>query len=237
MNKKAEIDMIDVLLYASAPYTGKNEIEAYNAADPEIRLSAKARKRIQKRLRLEREYKEQHERYSPVWEISKRIAIVVLVVLSLSFVSVMSVEAVRVALWEAILEWREESIHIWYESTVGEPEVLTEILEYKEPRGIGEEYVRYEGNKTKYTYAIEYESEDYVLSYSQGLVTNKGIYVSNEETVVEEIKVNNQQGIITEYEVYGHIMKRIIWTDGKYLFYLSGNVSSDYLLRLAESVS
>ena len=27
MNKKAEIDMIDVLLYASAPYTGKNEIE------------------------------------------------------------------------------------------------------------------------------------------------------------------------------------------------------------------
>ena len=237
MNKKAEIDMIDVLLYASAPYTGKNEIAAYNAADPEIRLSAKARKRIQKRLRLEREYKEQHERYSPVWEISKRIAIVVLVVLSLSFVSVMSVEAVRVALWEAILEWGEESIHIWYESTVEEPEVLTEIFEYKEPRGIGEEYVRYDGNKTKYNYTIEYESENCSISYSQDLLMNKGLYSSNENTVAENIMVHQYQGVMLEYEVYGVKMIQLVWSDNKYIFSLSGNVSSDYLISLAESVS
>ncbi len=237
MNKKAEIDMIDILLYASAPYTGKNEIEAYNAADPEIRLTEKAKKRIQKRLRREQEYKERHERYSPIWEISKRVAIVVLVVLSISFISVMSIEAVRVALWEAILEWSEEWIHVRFVNTAETPELLNEILIYREPRNIGEEFVRYDGLKDEYCYSIEYESDTHIIAYVQDLIKNNSIYTSNEDTVVENIMVHDSPGIMTEFESYGITMIRIIWNDGEYSYTLSSNLSYNELLEIAESVS
>ena len=241
MNNKTEIDMIDVLLYASAPYTGKNEIEAYNVADPEIRLSEKAKKRIQNRLRREREYKEQHERYSPVWEISKRVAVIILVVLSVSFVSVMSVEAVRVALWEAILEWGEESIHIWYESTDGEPEVLTEILEYKEPRGIGDEYVRYEGYKNDYRYCVEYEKNDCIITYHQELLKDNSMYLSNEDTSVQEIQIQSHLGIMSEFFAGNTKITTITWTDDEYIYILIFNTLTDGIpfedmIEIAESV-
>ena len=234
--------MIDVLLYASAPYTGKNEIEAYNAADAEIRLSVKAKKRIQKRLRREREYKEQHERYSPVWEISKRIAVIVLVVLSLSFVSVMSIEAVRVALWEAILEWGENSIHLRYESTDTNTTILLDrILEYREPRAIGDDYKRYEDYKSDYRYCIEYEKIDCIITYHQELLKDNSMYLSNEGTSVKEIQIQNHIGTMSQFLSGNTKITTITWTDAEYIYALIFNtltdeISFDDMVDIAESV-
>lgn len=238
MNETPKPDMMDILLYAVAPYACTQELDEYNNADPSLKLSDKAKKRIIKRLKNEQEYQEKHEKYSPVWEYTKRVAVIVLLTLSLSFVSAMSIEAVRTALWEVIIEWGEERIFYWYQSDEEEPAVLKQILEYKEPRAIGEEYARYEGIKNEYSYTIEYEIKDTVISYSQGLLNNNGAYLSNENTVVEDIMIGNYGGKILTTYLQEKEFYTIIWNDNTYEYRISGagNIASEELIDIAESV-
>lgn len=238
MNETPKTDMMDILLYAVAPYACTQELDEYNNADPSLKLSDKAKKRIIKRLKNEQEYQEKHEKYSPAWEYTKRVAVIVLLALSLSFVSAMSIEAVRTALWEVIMEWGEERIFYWYQSDEEEPAVLTQILKYKEPRAIGEEYTRYEGLKNEYYYTVEYEKEGVLISYSQDLLNNNGIYLSNESTIIENVVVGNYMGSMVTSYLHEREFYTIIWNDHVYMYTLSGggNITRDELIAIAESV-
>ncbi len=238
MNETPKTDMMDILLYAVAPYACTQELDEYNNADPSLKLSDKAKKRIIKRLKNEQEYQEKHEKYSPAWEYTKRVAVIVLLTLSLSFVSAMSIEAVRTALWEVIMEWGEERIFYWYQSDEEEPAVLTQILEYKEPSAIGEEYTRYEGLKNEYTYTIEYEKDDVLISYSQGLLNNSEAYLSNENTVIDNIEVGKYSGKIVTSYVRESVFYTIIWNDNIYKYSIcgAGAITKDELIVIAESV-
>lgn len=238
MDKTPKLDMMDILLYAVAPYACTQELDEYNNADPSLKLSEKAKKRIIKRLKNEQEYQEKHEKYSPVWEYTKRVAVIVLLALSLSFVSAMSIEAVRTALWEVIMEWGEERIFYWYQRDEDEPAVLTQILEYKEPRAIGEEYTRYEGLKNEHIYTIEYEKDDGTISYSQSLLNNNGAYLSNENTAAEDIMIGNYGGKILTTYLHEKEFYTIIWSDDTYIYRISGagNIASEKLIDIAESV-
>ena len=239
MNETPKTDMMDILLYAVAPYACTQELDEYNNADPSLKLSDKAKKRIIKRLKNEQEYQEKHEKYSPVWEYTKRVAVIVLLALSLSFVSAMSIEAVRTALWEVIIEWGKERIFYWYQSDEEEPAVLKQILEYKEPRAIGEEYTRYEGLKNEYYYTVEYEKEDVLISYSQDLLTDSsGAYLSNENTEIEDIKVGIYNGKFSTAYVGENKFYTIIWNDNVYQYSISGGgaITKSELIAIAESV-
>lgn len=238
MNETQKPDMMDILLYAVAPYACTQELDEYNNADPSLKLSDKAKKRIIKRLKNEQEYQEKHEKYSPAWEYTKRVAVIILLALSLSFVSAMSIEAVRTALWEVIMEWGEERIFYWYQRDEDEPAVLTQILEYKEPRAIGEEYTRYEGLKNEYSYTVEYEKEDVVITYSQDLLTDSGAYLSNENTEIVDIKIGRYSGKFATSYVRENEFYTIIWNDNIYEYSISGDgiITKDELIAIAESV-
>lgn len=238
MNETPKPDMMDILLYAIAPYACTQELDEYNKADPSLKLSDKAKKQITKRLKKEQEYQKKHEKYSPAWEYTKRVAVIVLLALSVSFVSAMSIEAVRTTLWEAIMEWGEEKFFYWYQSGEEEPEVMRKILEYKEPRAIGEEYTRYEGLKNEYTHTIEYEKEDVVISYSQNLLTDSGAYLSNENTEIVDIQIGRYNGKFATSYVRENEFYTIIWNDNIYEYSISGNgaITKDELIAIAESV-
>ncbi len=162
-------DEMDMLLYAAVKHAGKNEIEEYNSADTSVKMSDNAEKRIVKLLhkedrRIEREQKyiERHTTYYPVREILKRVAVVVLVVMSVGFAGALSIEAVRVEIRNAVVAWFEEYLDIDFK--IDEIEQVTDvILEYKEPQ-LGEEYVRYEIMKSEYKYYIEYENDNVLIS-------------------------------------------------------------------------
>lgn len=110
MERISNENMLDALLYAAAPYAGRNELEEYYSADPSLTLSDRAKKRILKRLRREKNYRERHETYNPVLEYAKRAVSVILIILSIGFVSALSIDAVRETMWEVILKWYDEYI-------------------------------------------------------------------------------------------------------------------------------
>ena len=142
MNRTSKIDEMDRLLYSAMSYVEHKEIEEYEkAVDIPVILSEKDKKRILRRIKRAGGYREKHKVYHPVWKILKRVAVVVLVILSLGFAGAVSIEAVRATIWETIVEWYEEKIHFAYVN-VGDAAVPKRILEYKEP-ALGDEYKRW----------------------------------------------------------------------------------------------
>ena len=235
MNRTSKIDEMDLLLYSAMPYVEHKEVEVYDkAADVPVTLSEKDKKRILKRIKRAGEYRERHEVYRPGVEAFKRVAVIALVVMSLCFTGVMSVEAVRVTLWETIVEWYENSIFFAYVN--GDESVVPDrILEYREPV-LGNEYERYEGIKNEYSYVLEYESERYLITYSQGLLGDFSVMLSNHDTEMMDITVDGCPGTMTVFATEGITSTTIIWHDNEYTYRLSSDLSYDELLKVAESV-
>lgn len=235
MNRTSKIDKMDLLLYSAMPYVEHKEIEVYNkAADVPVVLSEKDKKRILKRIKRAGEYWKHHEVYHPGLEMFKRVAIVALVVMSLCFTGAMSIKAVRVTLWETIVEWHENSIYFAYVND-DESVVPDRILEYREPV-LGDEYERYEGLKTEYTYVLEYESDQFLVTYSQRLLRDYSVMLSNHDTVMRDITVSGYPGTMTAFVTEGVTSTTIIWHDNEYVYMVSSDLSYDELLKVAESI-
>lgn len=228
MNKKPYVDMLDALLYAAAPYAGQKELAEYFSVEPPMQLSERIKRRIIRRAK---------RGTVTVMQYAKRVAVIALIVMSIGFAGVLSIDAVRAALWNAIVEWYEEYIAVAFvqEETVSAP---TEILEYREPRGLGEEFVRYETGKNESSFSIEYESDSILIFYRQGLLDQFETFLSNQKSeIFNEININGCSGMMTSATTEVGEQLTILWHDDEYTYFLIGNMPLDELLKIAEGVS
>lgn len=230
MSKK--IDLLDTLLYTSAPQAGENERKEYD--DASMTMTPSAKKKMMKRLEREKNYIERSENYHPVREAMKRVAVAALVVLSVGLAGVVSVEAVRTTLWDTVVEWYEDNIRILYVKNEA-LEAMDGIRDYREPVP-GGEYVRYDVSKSTHRYCLEYERGDTVITYQQYLLENHAGKLADNYTDIRRISINGYEGILTVYTSEDEDNTMITWNDGTYLYRLSGNTTVEELLRIAETV-
>lgn len=234
MSKTADFDVMDALLYAAAPYAGQNELNEYMEAEvPEF--DVKAQKRIYKKLNKEFKYYSNHDKYSPVAEAFKRVAIIILIVMSVGFTCILSIEAAREAIWQAIVEWAEHFIYFKYTNET-ETEFLTEIKEYKEP-AVDDIFERHEIRKNTKIYNVEYETDSELITYTQRVIEKINSYLTNSNTELTEIYIGEHKAFKSEYISNGELYINIKWNDGIYYYSISGNITYEELLELAESIN
>jgi len=226
----------EALLYAAAPYAGKKELEEYYTADPTVIMPEKASRRMAGRIRRERRYIENHEKYRPALIIISRTLVIILTVFAVVMAAFLPSEKVRDAMWETFLEWGEESILVSFVGTDA-TDAPTEILEYREPREIGEEYERVVKNQTPCSYLIEYYLQEYQIIYEQRVISKVGLYVSNEDTKETVIHVGQYEGILTEFMVGVEKYFCVTYTDGDYAYTIYSNTSIKNLIAFAESIT
>jgi len=225
----------DALLYAAAPYAGKKELEEYYAADPNVVMPEKARKRMNLRLRRERKYREAHETYRPVLVTVQRILVAVATLLAVTLLVFLPSEKVREAMWDTVVEWGEESILVSFVG--GDMEgVPTEILEYREPRGIGEEFERSVLQQTRHKYYIEYVDGNKTIRYEQKTIVLNDVYVSNEETKGTAVMIGQYEGVINEFMLENVRYMSITYTDKEYVYVVHSNLPLDELISVTESI-
>lgn len=232
MSESRNPDNMDILLYAAAPYAGKNELGEFEKAD-ESELSPKAEKRIFKKIQRRIDYYEKHEKFHPVFETLKRVAVIVLAVMSISFVSALSIEAVRSDIYNAVIQWFDKKLGISFDDIP--TDAPDRILDYKEPV-LPEEYERFEVRKDELDFSVEYENGDSLITYWQRPLSGYGSFLSNERTDVEDVNVIGYDGIKTVFESHGVTITTIIWKDNEYAYMLSSDLSYEELLRIAESI-
>lgn len=234
MNEAQRLDELDIQLYAIMPNVRSKDIDIYNAADP-TKISDKSSKKILRRIKREIKYIEAHENYRPAVEGWKRAAAVILVIMSVGFASVLTVEAVRNAIWEAVTTWYNESIHFKYvgDDNAAAPDVL---LEYKEPV-VGDDYERYEVVKNEFKYTVEYENSTSLITYQQSLLKDYEVWLSNHDTKSSIVDIGGKRGEVTSYVINGMEYITIIWNDGVYAYKLNSNIGIDELIRIANTIS
>ena len=100
-----------------------------------------------------------------------------------------------------------------------------------------ERFERYEIDKMFNLYLIEYESANELIVYSQHLLEEFDIYVSNLNTEVIEILINNDIAYMCNIESSLEDIVHILWNDGVYFYSIYGNVDFNELIKMAESIN
>lgn len=238
MRKCCMPDDLDLCLYVAAPYAGSHEMEEFEEArhstvSERSTVSKQREKRIFRKIQRSIRYAENHAHYHPVWEMAKRVSVIVLLILSVSFLGALQVEAVRQEIYHAVVEWFDEKLGIQFVSVA--EDVQTQILEYKEPV-MDTTYTQNVIRKDGTGFLVEYESADSLITYTQKLLADYASLLSNRDTQVEDIEVQDLSGIKVTYTIEETTMTNIIWKDEKYAYSISGNLTYAELLVIAESV-
>lgn len=224
----------DKLLELMVEGCGYDEVELYNSIDTseEINFSRKFERKMDKLFRK--------GKIEPVGvqvkRISSRVAIICLAFFSLCFMSMMSVSAIREAIWETIVELYNS----YFEITVDDgdnstqSETITEIqIVHKPatlPEGVEEEIVM--DNKRMFM-ADYYKGDEHVATYRQVVLNETAsVHVNSENVTISNCVINQKHITIIDYN---NGLINMFWSDDYYLYTIDGyelEVLKDLISRI-----
>ena len=162
--------------------------------------------------------------------ISSKIAMIFVAIILATFVTVMSVSALRNAVWNAIVEWYEEYIDIKYTGT--DDPVIDKIEEIHKPTNLPEGVEDFIWIQEDALFMCEYVLGDNSIGiFEQHLLKNTNSFkIDSVEANIYSITVNDSTYTVVDTKnVYN-----IFWDDGTYYYTLYGE-NEDLLLKLLES--
>ena len=199
--------------------------------DTELELSDTTAKRIKRMIRLDAT-KETRQKWLTALQ---RVAVVILITCTISFVTAMSIGAVRAEFWNAVVTWYENHIGIYFESDDdGMANTPATIETAMKPTSLPDGWTIEEkiNNQTLVMYEIIDLKKNSIV-FQQCPYSEVEIWTDNEECIVDEIDINGFTAYLCQY-VDGQFC--LIWF-GKYKFVLSGyGIGRDILINLATSI-
>ena len=228
------IDKYDYLI-AMATLDAKNDdVEMFENLDTsDVVLSDRIVRKIHRLIKTSRGDSSRH--ITKVRGILSRVAIVALVVISVMFTVMMSVSAIRNAVWNVIVEWYDKYLSIDYESNSPASLPMT-IEEVRKPTLLpqgAEEAVIFDD---KWSYFTEYYIEnECCLVFQQSRLNTGETYVDSETAIIKEVMIGEFDGLILTYEKNTDMI--ILWNDGEYRYTLTGyGLDAEILVMIAKSV-
>lgn len=229
-----KIDKYDYLIAMAVLDAKNNDVEMFENLDTsDVVLNNQVVRKINRLIK--RSNRNPEKRITEVRMTLSRVAVVALVVISIMFTAMMSVSAIRNAVWNVVVEWYDKYISVNYETNdpVSHPTVLEEIRKPTLlPLGAIEDVIG--ENKTAY-FVGYYVEDDLYLMFRQSLIDSPDTHIDREEAMVENVLIGGFDGTLLTYEKNTDI--NIVWSDGKYRYILTGyDIDSKTLIMIAESV-
>lgn len=170
--------------------------------------------------------------YSLVNTVGKRVAVIILAFVMISFTTVMSVEALRKPFISFITNMFSSHSEIrsdpedskQYPATIESKYDITEGIDgYKV---ILEE--QYDNNRT-----LDYSKDNIVVSFEQHIVDDFDMHTNTEGATIEHIDINGHEAIgwFDNHNYY-----HLIWNNGEYVIVISSNIGRNKLIGIAKSV-
>lgn len=235
--KCERMDKYDYLIALATLDAKDDDVKMFmELEDSDVVFSDRITDKIEKLIRRESVYKT--DGFVKFKRILSKSAIIALVVISVMFTAMMSVSAIRTAIWEIITEWYEEYIAVGYvpEEGIEVPEPPKMIEEIRKPTllplGAEEEVL----GSTRQTFACEYYVEDdcYII-FKQFLINEDITKLDGDDAVLTEMMIGDSQGYCISYEKDDYIY--VLWNDTEYSYQISSVVlNMDELRLIAESV-
>ena len=212
-------ERIDLLLELLVEGCGDDELELYNSIDTTNVTFSKRFERNKEKILS----KGKLEPFAIQFKrVLSRVAIICLVVLSLSFATMMSVSAVRQAVWNTIVEIFNEYFEISHENsddTTGE--TITEIQIVHKPTtlpdGVEEEILM---NGKRMFLANYYKGDEYLGTFRQTILDEtSSVHVNSEMVTISSCIINEKHITIVDYN-NGFVS--MFWSDRHYFYTIDG---------------
>lgn len=256
-------DKLDALISLIAKECGNDDIEMFNNLDTS-KVSLDRGVYVKQKQTINK-----HKHINTVRLIKKcfvRVAVALMALMSLGFLTIMATPDLREAVFEAVVEWYEDYISIQYkpvEEDTHKSNITDESTDISLTENPGDEseipVISLPPTKIekvmKPTYIPEgleedvvvsnisvvvidyYHGDDLVFYFQQILFQDNEKLFDNQSVVIRNTEINGNVASIVEYDSRGE--KAIIWTDGIYYYQIylyTEYVSEDELINIATSV-
>lgn len=256
-------DKLDALISLTAKECGNDDIEMFNNLDTS-KVSLDRGFYVKQKQTINK-----HKHINTVRLIKKcfvRVAVALMALMSLGFLTIMATPSLRNALFEAVIEWYEDYISIQYKpvgedtyksnitdestnmsliDTIGNeseipvvPSPPTKIEKVMKPTYIPEGFEEDMVVSNISVVVIDYYyGDDLVFYFQQILFQDNEKLFDNQSVIIRNTEINGNVASIVEYGSRGE--KAIIWTDGIYYYQIyvyTEHISEDELINIATSI-
>lgn len=230
-----EHDTLDALVFLSAHTLAEQNANDLLSTDLSgIERPRSLDRRVGRLIRHER----RAEQAGGFRRVAKNFLIALLVCCTVAFSLVMSIEGVRNAVFEAVLEWYNDYIAILYKSKNDGAVLANSILQTREPNEIPPEWRKRVELDTAGIYALCYLNAggETQATYTQRLVDGTS-HVDSSCAIISDVRIGMYDAKLIFWYDDGTCM--LDWTDGHYAYALraaDAAIDSETLIRIAESV-
>ena len=167
--------------------------------------------------------------------VSTRIAVAILVLLSVAFMTLMSISAVRNAIWNVVIEWYDEYIDIKHNDGTDDNNSKLDKIEFINkptvlPDGVEEIQLIESSNTIMYDYYID---ENYICSFTQGIKGESSVFQVDAEGVSAYTVIIKNKNIFVFSDTDGFIT--MYWVDEYYDYSLTG-IDINIMLKLIDGI-
>lgn len=225
-------DKLDALIMLSGEGLIEKNVSLYKNTDTSTMERPKSLdRRVQRNINKEKSKQE----FGPFYKQGRRFVAALLIVCTLSFAAVMSVDAAREAVWNAIIEFFDEYLSISFFTETKPPNTIEETKKLFYEREAWEKQVVLDSKSMR---SIVYRKNGIkVVTYSQGLLGEYETWFDNENTDVENIEICGISALLmfrVDQQTYA-----LSWSDGVYEYSLETHtpeVSKEELILMAETI-
>ena len=228
-------DNLDALILLSAQVLEESNLSRFAAADTTdtVRPASLDRK-VRRLIRQEQRARRTAARWTPV----KRVVAAILIFCTVAFAAAMSIEAVRGAVWQAIVRWYDTYIAVAFEDADADAVSVPKTIRTKrEPTDVPSDWVREVRVDSQILYKLAYlQSGEKLLSYKQQPIKNQA-WTNNADSTAEEILVGDRTATLVTSRTTGYYT--LYWSDGAYNYTLqsfSDNITPARMVQIAVSV-
>lgn len=208
--------------------------EMYEQADDESDFSKGFEKKMEKLIRRRKK-----PYYIMINTAFKRVAVIIIAFISISVVTVLSVDALRDFFKDFFVNIFSNHSHVVANT---EPEVGESSMTITYPEKIESKYeIAYDLSgyeKTVYSddeisTIIEYVKGDAIIDYTQYVVSQYDAFLNTEDAEIEHIDINGHDAM---FFMDNNGYYSIIWNNGEYIIQISANLNKDEFIDIAKSV-
>lgn len=224
-------DNLDALILLSAQVLEESNLSRFAAAGTaDTMRPASLDRKVRRLIRQEQHARRAAARWTPV----KRVVAAILIFCTVAFAAAMSIEAVRGAVWQAIVRWYDTYIAVSFEDADAVPKT---IWTKHEPTDVPSDWIKEVRVDSQILYYIVYTKEDKkALSYKQQPFENQA-WTNNADSTAEEILVGDRTATLVTSRTTGYYT--LYWSDGAYNYTLqsfSDNITPARMVQIAASV-
>lgn len=228
-------DNLDALILLSAQVLEESNLRRFAAADTAdtVRPASLDRK-VRRLIRQEQRARRSSARWMPV----KRVVAAILIFCTVAFAAAMSIEAVRGAVWQAIVRWYDTYIAVAFEDADADAVSVPKTIRTKrEPTDVPDSWVKEVRVDSQSLHRVVYTKEgEKMLSYKQQPLENQA-WTNNADSTAKEIFGGNRTAMLVTSKVTGHYT--LYWSDGAYNYTLqsfSDDITPAGVIQIAASV-